>query len=142
MKITTKKILAGGMILGAMTLAFLFQAVLPAQAASLLEQQTGMDDIRAKFGTQDTDARIVAASFVKIFLGFLGIVFVILLIFAGFKYMTARDNAEEVKKALTTIRYAIIGIVLILVAWSIAVYVTDTLTKDIGKISLLEKFLV
>jgi len=142
MKITTKKILAGGMILGAMAFAFVSQAVSPANAAdNLWSQQTGMSDIQTKFGAQ-TDVKLVAANVVKIFLGFLGIIFVLLLIFAGFKWMTARDNADEVKKALTTIRYAVIGIIIILLAWVVANYVTDTLANDIGEVSLLENFLV
>ena len=47
-------------------------------------------------------------------------VIVFFIIYAGFLYATARGNAEQVKKATTTLTYAIIGGVLIMGSVAIA----------------------
>jgi small-conductance mechanosensitive channel len=52
-------------------------------------------------------------------LGFLGIIFLFLTIAAGFKWMTANGNEEEVKKAKNSMKNAIIGLVIVIAAYAI-----------------------
>lgn len=52
-------------------------------------------------------------------------VIVFFIIYAGFLYVTARGNAEQVKKATTALTYAIIGGVLIIGAVAIAEIVKE-----------------
>lgn len=49
-------------------------------------------------------------------LGFLGLIFLVLIIWHGFKWMTAAGNEEQVKKAQTGIRNTSIGLAIILLA--------------------------
>lgn len=56
---------------------------------------------------------------VNVFLGFLGIIFVGLIIYAGYLWMNARGNEEDVKKAKDTMRMAIIGLIIVVSAWAI-----------------------
>lgn len=95
-------------------------AVLPAQAASLWETQIGVNDVGRVYGnTTPPDIRITIAKIINIVLGFLGVIFIGLLLFAGFKYMTAGGNEESTKAALSLIKNAVIGLVIILMAWGI-----------------------
>lgn len=55
-------------------------------------------------------------SVINYLLSFIGIIFFCLLIYAGYLWMMARGNEEEIKKAQKIIREAVVGIIVILVA--------------------------
>ena len=50
---------------------------------------------------------------------FLGVVFLCLMIYAGYLWMMARGNEQEVAKAKSIIIYAVIGLVVVLAAYAI-----------------------
>lgn len=52
-------------------------------------------------------------------LSVLGIVFIALIIYSGFTWMTAIGNADDIKKAKTSIKTSIIGLVVIISAYAI-----------------------
>ena len=56
-----------------------------------------------------------------------GVVAVVFLIVGGFRYITAGGNAEVSEQAKTTILNAVIGLVVILVAYLIVKYILDAL---------------
>lgn len=100
-----------------------------AQAASWLDKQTGFGstgDIPKSFGQTGvpTDVRVITARVVKAFLGFLGLIFVVLIILAGYKWMTAQGNEDKVGEARDQIIRASIGMAIIVAAWGIATFVT------------------
>ena len=64
---------------------------------------------------------------INAFLSLLGIVFIILLIYGGTLWMTARGNSEQVTKAFDTMLYAAIGLALILASYGIATFVITKL---------------
>jgi hypothetical protein len=70
------------------------------------------------------DVRLVTARIIKVFLGLLGIIFLTLIVFAGFRWMNSHGNEEEIKKAKDQLAMAVIGLVIILAAYSIANFVT------------------
>lgn len=117
--------------------SFLFLNLLatPAQA-SLWDSQTGMDDsIANAYGTteESTDIRIFVANLIKVFLGLLGLIFLILIIVAGYNYMTAQGNQEKIEKSVGQIKAAIIGLVIIIAAFSIASFVTEEIFDAVNK---------
>jgi len=63
------------------------------------------------------------ASFVAIILGFLGVVFMILVIISGIQWMTAGGNDDKVKNAKTRMKNATIGLVVVLMSYSIMTFV-------------------
>lgn len=77
----------------------------------------------AGFSTTGATPITVAGSLVNTFLSLIGIVFIILIIYAGFKWMTAGGNEEQVNKAKTTIINSVIGIAVVMGAWFIYVFV-------------------
>ncbi|MFA5937372.1 MAG: hypothetical protein WC822_05880 [Candidatus Paceibacterota bacterium] len=53
-----------------------------------------------------------------------GTIFFILMVYAGYLWMTARGNEQQTEKAKTIITTAIIGLVVIVSAYAITVFVT------------------
>ncbi|MDA3840536.1 MAG: hypothetical protein PF572_05570 [Patescibacteria group bacterium] len=62
-------------------------------------------------------------------LSLLGIIFLILLIYAGYLWMTAAGNEQQVTKAQSMITTAIIGLVIVLSAYSISFFVLSSLQE-------------
>ena len=56
---------------------------------------------------------------IQTILGFLGIVFLVLTIMAGFKWMTSAGNDAEIKKAKDSLKNSIIGLLIVIAAYTI-----------------------
>lgn len=102
-----------------------------------LNKQTGFGstgEVPKSFGEtgNPTDVRIVTANVVRIFLGFMGTIFIVLLVTAGFKWMTAQGEEDKVNEAKDHIRRAIIGLIIILMAWSITEFITSCLVEAVS----------
>jgi hypothetical protein len=132
MKITKKNVLCFILLLSFCLIQVAGVLYIPkANAENLWEKQQGMTgggSVGEAFGEpnpdSDYDIRIIIINIVKIFLGLLGIIFMVLMIVAGYKWMTAGGNEEKVKEAKSQIKTAIIGLVIIFMAYSIARFVT------------------
>ena len=61
--------------------------------------------------------------FINLFLAFLGVVFLIIIIYAGFVWMMAKGNQEEVNRAIDWMKNAFIGIIIVLAAYLLTNYV-------------------
>ena len=75
----------------------------------------------------DTIGRLI-----QTFLGVLGIVFLLLIIYAGFQWMTAAGDEKKVASAKGILMSAIVGLVIILAAYAISSFVITQLTSAIG----------
>lgn len=64
---------------------------------------------------------------VKIALSFIGIIFFLLVLYAGFIWMTAMGNTEKVTKAKDILEAAVIGLVLVASAYAISSFVFSRL---------------
>jgi len=64
---------------------------------------------------------------IKTFLSILGIIFVILVIYAGYKWMMAQGDEGEVKKARSTLNRAVIGLIIIVGSFAIWNLILDKL---------------
>ena len=63
--------------------------------------------------------RALVLTIVNFFLLFLGLIAVVIIIYAGFLYVTTAGNQEKVESAKKIIMYVIIGIVIILLSFAI-----------------------
>ncbi len=105
-----------------------------ALAGSLWDMQEGKSELAGSFGqsaSNPSDPRTIAASVIKIFLSFLGIIFVILMVLAGYRWMTAGGNEDEVSKAKSQITAAIIGFMIIMAAYAITLLVFGDFRKEV-----------
>ena len=78
------------------------------------------------------DPRVIAANIIRIFLGFLGIIAVGLIIYAGWLWMTAAGEADKIEKAKKILIGAVIGLVICLASFAIASFVLNRLLNATG----------
>lgn len=103
------------------------------QSDSVTDAQRQLDASANQAGINSTtslDQQI--ATIVKLVLGFLGIVFLILTIIAGFKWMTAGGDAGQVKTAQQSMTNATIGLGIILFSYLISNYVVFSLFEALS----------
>jgi hypothetical protein len=72
---------------------------------------------------------LIIGNLVRIFIGLLGIIFLVLTVYAGFLYLTASGDEDKVKHAKETLQRGVIGIIIISVAYAIASFVIGAATK-------------
>ena len=63
-------------------------------------------------------------------LGFVGIIFLIMIIYSGFEWMTGGGNEEKIKEAKKRLQHSIIGLLIIGAAFAIAIFVAEVVTKS------------
>ena len=68
---------------------------------------------------------------INVVLGILGVILVIIIVYAGFLWMTARGNDEQVQKAKKIIREAITAIIIILLARIITEFILTAIGQAI-----------
>lgn len=77
------------------------------------------------------DPRELTKNIINVVLGFLGIIAVVIILMAGFQWMTAGGEEEKVTEARQRLIQGAIGLVLILAAWIVAYFIIDQLVKAI-----------
>ncbi|MFA5134965.1 MAG: pilin [Patescibacteria group bacterium] len=113
-----KKITTGLLAIGLLAL--------PMAAAA----QVGTGDLGPTFGLGTADLEATVINIVQWVLGFLGLVAVIMILIGGFQWMTAGGNEEKVASAKKIISAAVIGLIVILLAWAIVIFVVSQ-TKNV-----------
>lgn len=64
---------------------------------------------------------------IKIVLGFLGVILIVIVIYAGFLWMTAGGDSDQTKKARDWLTNAIIGLAIVLSAYAITDFIITKL---------------
>lgn len=92
--------------------------------------------IRTDFGAElplgDRSPIEVIIGIVNWALGLLALLAVILILYAGFLWMTSRGNEDQIRKAKDVLKSAVIGLAIILAAWGIVAYVLQLLLGITG----------
>ncbi|MFH2018824.1 MAG: IPT/TIG domain-containing protein, partial [bacterium] len=83
----------------------------------------------AQIGLGSADIRVTVANIIRVALGLLGIVAVVLMIYAGFVWMTAGGNDENITKAKKILINATIGLAIILSSYAIVSFVMNKLIE-------------
>ena len=71
----------------------------------------------------------IIGKIINVGLTFLGIIFLVLMLYAGFLWMTARGDEKQVEKAIDMIKQAILGLVVIVAAYAISNFVLSSLVN-------------
>jgi hypothetical protein len=82
----------------------------------------------AGFGEPKDITEIIGA-IISTFLSFLGIIFLILVLYGGFTWMTSMGNEYKVKKAKDILLQATIGILIIISAYAITYFVVNAVSS-------------
>ncbi|MBI4427356.1 MAG: hypothetical protein HY569_02665 [Candidatus Magasanikbacteria bacterium] len=112
----------------------LFSAV-DVQAQNLGWDKTDSAAAKAGYdsGTNDTTFSGNVGFLIQAVLSMLGVVFLILMVYAGYLWMTARGEDEQINKAHEIIIAAVIGMVIVVAAYSITTFVVPKiLNKTTG----------
>lgn len=78
-------------------------------------------------GILANDVPQIIGYILNVLLGLLGLALVILLVYAGYLYLTSQGNDEQIKKAKGTITNAIIGIAIVASAYAASGFVIQAL---------------
>lgn len=81
-------------------------------------------------GNEDPESIVI--SLINWVLGILALIAVIFILIGGFRWMTAGGNEESVETAKKILIAAIIGLVIIMAAWGIALYAVTVLGNTTG----------
>jgi hypothetical protein len=101
----------------------LAQAANPFQNAQSLSQNVGQ---QAGVGNQQ-DLPVIVGRVINILLGFIGIILLLLILYAGFLWMTAQGDDGRVKKARAIISNAVVGLIILVAAFAISNFVLGSL---------------
>lgn len=100
-------------------------SALPASA----QVDTGLNAVGQTVKLSSADPRVIATNIINVALGLVGIVLLFLILYAGFLWMTAGGNDEQVSKAKRVLTSSIIGLIIVLSSWAIARFVIDRLLQ-------------
>jgi cbb3-type cytochrome oxidase subunit 3 len=91
---------------------------------------------KAGYGEEVVDENVLATkigNIISIFLGFLGIIFFLFILYGGWIWMKAKGNEEQVTRAKDIITNSVIGILIILGAYILTRFIVSSLSGA-GKI--------
>ncbi len=78
-------------------------------------------------GLATTDIRVLIGNIIRIFLGLLGTIAIVLVLYGGFLWMTAAGNEEKIEKAKKILTNAAIGLAIVLSAYAITSFIISRL---------------
>lgn len=115
---------------GISTLAFALPVILHAQTVVNAEYILGGTNNAGKIGGLGSkDLQSTIGGLIRVFMGLLGTVAVVIILIGGFMWMTAGGNEEKVEKAKKMIGAGVIGLAIILAAYSITQFVITSLVN-------------
>jgi len=114
------------------------QGLLLPDASTKIDKQAQALANRAGFSPSSDPASgigQIASVAINAFFGLLGIIFIVLILLAGYHWMTAQGDESKVTKAKDSLRSAIIGLVIVFAAYAITYFVfanLDTAMQGFG----------
>lgn len=91
-----------------------------------------IENVGGSLGLGSADLKQTVMNIVKWALGLLGLVAVIVMLYGGFLWLTARGKEDQIDKAKRTIINGVIGLVIILIAWAIVLFIQRFITGATG----------
>lgn len=85
-----------------------------------------IEQVGSKIGLGNADLKTTVINIIRWVLGIMTLIAVALIIYAGFVWLTAAGNEDNVDKAKKIISAAVIGLIVILLAWAIVIFVANT----------------
>ncbi len=121
-----------------LTILILGLVLIPTAAGAQLDLGTDLAEQAAteagySAGTTETTFAETMGTVVRAALSMVGIIFTVLMVYAGYLWMTARGEEEKVNKAIKIIQAAIIGLIIAVAAYSITNFVVPrVLERTVG----------
>jgi hypothetical protein len=83
-------------------------------------------------GLGNRNPKDIIVGVIQVILGFLGLLAVILILYGGFKWMLSRGDEGEVESARKIIVAGVIGLLIVLAAWGISLFVIRIIANQTG----------
>lgn len=131
-----KKLLLG--LLSIVTMGQLALVALPAGAQGTFDPSTGnaLGGLEAtNLGNGQGAAQagsqlpVLIGRIIRTVLGLLGIIFLVLTVYAGFVWMMARGDSKKADESKTIIKNAVIGIVIIFIAYALTGFIINAIVR-------------
>lgn len=119
MKNVFKKIVAGAVTAVSLLPAMAFAAT----PKGLTEANKAIEEIGAKTGSTGVPLTTLIANLINVVLSVMGIVFVVLIVYAGILYMQAGTDPKKADTAKKIIVNAVIGLVIVVAAYAISSFI-------------------
>ena len=74
----------------------------------------------------------IIGNVLNVALGFVGIILLLYFLYAGFMWMTAGGDEDKVKDATTTIRNAVVGLAIVMVAFAVSSFIMTSLSAGLS----------
>lgn len=102
--------------------------MMPDRAQALVLDDGSLSDA-ATFSNYDvnSDPGTLVGGLIKVVIGLLGIIFLVLTVYAGFTWMTAAGDPKKVDKAKGILTTSVVGLVIVLAAYTITDFVIQSL---------------
>ncbi len=108
-------------------------SVLTAQAQIPSTTSSDFTSIGTSFGLSSTiDPRLILINLTRLVLSFTGLLAVIMVLYAGFLWMTSLGNEERIAKARATLTGGLIGLVIIISSYALVSFVIGALSTQLN----------
>lgn len=78
---------------------------------------------------EDADLNSIVGTVINAFLAILGTIFIALIVYGGYLWMTGMGNADKIERSRGLITAAVIGLIITLASYAISFYVLDLFTE-------------
>ncbi len=85
-----------------------------------------IESVGSTLGLGTSDLKQTVVNILNLVLGLLALIAVVMIIIGGFTWLTAGGNEEKVDKAKKIISAAVIGLIIVLLAWAVVIFVART----------------
>jgi len=75
---------------------------------------------------------VIIGNIIYVILGFLGVVFFILVLFGGFTWMTAQGKGDQVSKAVDIVKNAALGLIIVLASYAVTSFILNSVLESSG----------
>ena len=99
---------------------------------------SGFESINSSGPAKISDLVIVIQNIISILAPIAAVAFLIMLIVGGFQFLTSGGDPKAVAGARTTLTYAIIGIILVVVSWLILLLIRQVTGVDTTTVTIPE----
>lgn len=87
----------------------------------------GLNAIRVKSGYDNVSVSVVVGEAIKMVLGLVGVIFLVLVVYGGFLWLTSAGEEKKTTEAMNLISHSVVGLVITLSAYAVTVFVINSL---------------
>lgn len=110
----------------ALALGIVATLATPVVSHAIVVTSFSIESIGTQIGLGESDLKATVLNIIRLILGLMTLIAVTMIIYGGFRWLTAAGNEENVEKAKKIISAAVIGLIVILLAWAIVIFVART----------------